>query len=362
MCARALAAEGLDVVALDKARGAGGRSSTRRARTDAGEIRFDHGAQYFTIRDPAHAPLLDGWIRCGIVAPWKAFIGTLDRGRLGVEGRQRDGSATASTTTAPTRYVGTPGMSAIVQALQADLDVRFGCRVERIVEDVDGWRLTPADTGGDHDVLDEAFDAVVVTAPPAQAVALLKEVDPELARRTAQAHLDPCWAVMLQFSDSVRFAGPHAVEGAALESLGGLFVRNSPLSWVANQSSKPGRSAPHGNHDEHWVLHASPEWSHAHLEHDATEVGHQLVEAFAEATGHELPPILHQSTHRWRYASVATAGTEPFLWSRGGPGELGGLGGLGGLGVCGDWCVGGRVEGALTSGRQLAEHLLRTMG
>ena len=34
---------------------------------------FPAGHGEITIRDPAHAPLLDGWIRCGIVAPWKVL-------------------------------------------------------------------------------------------------------------------------------------------------------------------------------------------------------------------------------------------------------------------------------------------------
>ena len=42
--ARALSGQGHDVVVIDKARGPGGRMSTRRDN----DLRFDHGAQYFT--------------------------------------------------------------------------------------------------------------------------------------------------------------------------------------------------------------------------------------------------------------------------------------------------------------------------
>ena len=50
-CARALIAAGQNVDLFDKGRGPGGRMSTRRMETPIGEIRWDHGAQFFTARD-----------------------------------------------------------------------------------------------------------------------------------------------------------------------------------------------------------------------------------------------------------------------------------------------------------------------
>lgn len=50
-CAEGLAGLGHEVVLFDKGRGPGGRMSTRRLPTSAGEAHFDYGAQYFTVRD-----------------------------------------------------------------------------------------------------------------------------------------------------------------------------------------------------------------------------------------------------------------------------------------------------------------------
>ena len=50
--ALALKAAGRNPVLFDKGRGPGGRMSARRAQTPLGEVRFDHGAQFFTARDP----------------------------------------------------------------------------------------------------------------------------------------------------------------------------------------------------------------------------------------------------------------------------------------------------------------------
>ena len=50
-CAEELTRLGHAVLLFDKGRGPGGRMSTRRIQTSAGEAYFDHGAQYFTVRD-----------------------------------------------------------------------------------------------------------------------------------------------------------------------------------------------------------------------------------------------------------------------------------------------------------------------
>ena len=52
-CASRLGERGFEVSVFDKGRGPGGRSSTRRVDLDGAEVGFDHGAQYFTVRDPA---------------------------------------------------------------------------------------------------------------------------------------------------------------------------------------------------------------------------------------------------------------------------------------------------------------------
>ena len=63
-CARALAASGVHVTVFDKSRGSGGRMSTRRGEGWA----CDHGAQYFTARDPLFQAELARWQAAGVAA------------------------------------------------------------------------------------------------------------------------------------------------------------------------------------------------------------------------------------------------------------------------------------------------------
>ena len=57
VCAWRLARAGHEVTLLEKGRGVGGRMATRRMEG----ARIDHGAQFFTARDPRMLELLSHW-------------------------------------------------------------------------------------------------------------------------------------------------------------------------------------------------------------------------------------------------------------------------------------------------------------
>ena len=69
-----------------------------------------------------------------------------------------------------------------------------------------------------------------------------------------------------------------------------------------------------------------------------------LLQAFEEAVGSPLPAVKHRAAHRWLYARSENPLGQDFLWD---PDRA--------LGVCGDWMIGGRVEGAFSSGSRLAK-------
>jgi hypothetical protein len=310
ICARTLAERGLRVQVFEKARGAGGRMSTRRA----GAWRFDHGAQYFTVRDPRFRASTAGWRRDGLVAPWTGRVAVLDDGVKETKVGDTE------------RLVAVPGMSALCSHLAQDLDVRYETRIDVLERTADRWRLRSSDG---LDLGD--FDAVVVSAPAPQTAALLGDAAPELAARAAAVRMSPCWAAMAAFSEPLRL------------DFGGAFVHRSPLAWVARNASKPGR--PEG---EAWVLHGSPEWSQSNLELEPDLAAARLLEAFAAAVGGGCPDPVHLAAHRWRFALPAAPLVEPCLVDS----ELR-------LAACGDWCGGPRVEGAFLSGLAAAEWLLQ---
>lgn len=330
-CARALAARGVAVTIFEKSRGVGGRAATRRVDTERGALRFDHGAQYFTARDPAFAAEVDALAARELVAPWAGRVAVLDRGAVHDAG--------APGTEAPRRWVAVPGMSALGGALATGLDVRLGTRIDAVQRAGTGWRL--ASDLGDAG----SFDAVVVATPAPQAAPLLAAAAPPLALAASGAAMTPCWSVMLAVDAPLALPFDGAFVGArATHASAG-----SPLAWVARDSSKPRRAAAPGD-PESWVLHASAEWSAEHLEVAAGEVAARLVAAFAEAAG--LAPIGARfvAAHRWRFATPAPGLADRYLFA---PAAR--------VGACGDWCGGARVEGAYLSGIALAGELLAAL-
>ena len=308
-CARLLSEAGSRVRVFDKARGPGGRMATRRR----GVLRFDHGAQYFTVRDPNFRRALKEWQADGLVARWLGTLAVVQNGEIALKDDSTE------------RWVGVPGMSAICGHLANGLDVTYGSRIVHLEHCDNRWRLETAD-GADAG----RFDAVVLSAPAPQTAALLAAPAPELAARAGEVEMAPCWAVMASY--------PHDLE----LGFDGAFVDDSPLAWVARNGSKPGR--PSG---ETWVLHASPEWSREHLELDQEVAAQWLVDAFCEAVGRKHPQPTSLTAHRWRFALPVNPLTEPCLID---PERA--------LAACGDWAGGPRVEGAFLSGCAAARRLI----
>lgn len=305
--ARTLADRGLRVVVHDKARTAGGRSATRAREGD----HFDHGAQYFTGRDPAFVRQIEGWAAAGIVAEWQPRLVSINADN------QR------GTPSAERRWVGVPGMSQLAASLLGGVDVRCSSRVVGVGFLDDGWQLQLADGS-----VDGPYEALVCTLPAPQAAQLL--AGQPLAEAAAEVAFAPCWALMLEF--------PTALD----TGFDAAFVNVGPLSWLARDSSKPGR--PEG---ERWVIHAGPQYSRDRLESSPDLVTVELQQAFFAAAGVTAQAPRRSFAHRWRYALA-----QPPL-------HLGALiDGARRLALGGDWCHGSRIEGAWLSGQLLARQIL----
>ncbi|AOJ00345.1 NAD/FAD-dependent oxidoreductase [Burkholderia sp. LA-2-3-30-S1-D2] len=312
-CAHVLAEAGHRVTVFEKSRGVGGRTSTRRA--DGWQA--DHGAQYFTAQHPAFAAEVARWVASGAAAPWAARVASI--GSLG----PRELLAPAQ------RYVGVPGMTAPARHLSAGIETVLETTITELMHDEQGWRLISAERGalaGHHDV-------VIVAVPAPQAVPLLRRAEPGLAVIAQRTEMRPAWAVMAQCGHL-----PDPGFDAA-------FVNFGPLGWIAHDTSKPGRTGV-----STWVLHATPEWSQAHLEAPPEQITRTLLDAFRDIVGATADTA---TAHRWRYAELASSSVAApgrFAW-RAGPR----------IGLCGDWLGGGKIEGAWLSGTGLGSAVADTL-
>ena len=305
--------EGHQVSVFEKSRGPGGRLAAKRVADGSVDI----GAQYFTIRNPRFLDLLNQYAGADTFARWE--------GRLGHQ--QVDGHWSAFHD--EPRYVGVPRMTAITRALSRHVMIVTETRISGMRREDGQWWLEDS-AGTRHG----AFDRVLITAPPEQARALLAASSPTLPQKAVDRQLAgivPCWALAVRFAEAPDWP------------FDGMRPNHPALFWIANNASKPGREGQ----GHWWVLHASADWSRAHIEADQDEVARELLAAFRDVTGQQLP-VSEWLTHRWLYARSENTDSPGHLWYP-----------EAGVGLAGDWLDGGRVEGAFNSACGLVDAMTK---
>ncbi len=307
-----LSEAGAKVHVFDKARGAGGRMTSKRIAEDC---YLDMGAQYFTARDPDFKNQVATWQAEGFVAPWQFTP-------------YRYQEALVLSADDECRYVGLPTMQQPVKQLLSAIELTTEFTVTDVKQTEHGtWQLA-----GAEGLIAQDFDAVLITVPPVQASALLSHF-PSLQQQIPLQALKPCWAVVLTLNE----AEPHPATG--------IFVQSGDLRWLCQLQDKPERSQ-----QSQWLLHFSQAFTEQHL--TATP------EFLTAAATLELTKILatpvkvaHSVCHRWLYATVDATQTAPgiihddaySLW------------------LAGDWSFGGRIENAWLAGRAAAKQLWETL-
>lgn len=303
-CAVRLTELGHHVELFEKSRGPAGRMSTKRGEGWAA----DHGAQYFTARDPLFIEQVNKWLNDQTVALWTPEIKVFESNQ--------------STTfqSQDLRYVGTPAMNTPAKQLAKGLVLHPSQTIDALSRKDGQWFLHGAEAGD----IAEGFDELILAIPGPQALTLAQHLDPDIEAIAGQANMKGCWTLMARFEQR-----PEVPFEAA-------FVNQEIISWVARNSSKPQRTG-----QESWTIQANPLWSQEFIELSKEDVASQLLACAKnlglDCTGAEI------SMHRWRYASGSTTATLGFYSN---PALH--------LGMCGDWLNGGRVEGAWLSGYHLA--------
>jgi len=295
--ARTLAERGWSVRVLEKGRGVGGRMASRRV----GEARFDHGAQFFTVRSDRFSELVERAKADGAVTEWTHGFGT-----------PPDGHA---------RWRGLEGMTSLCKWMAADADVAV--------------ELSTTVT----DLRDIDSRAVILTAPVPQSLAILSFSGllpaPELAIRLAGIAYKPTIAVLATLD---RPPGGMAAHG------GCQFADGEDLAFVTDNQAKGISATPA------LTVHLSNERSHEHWTLDDA-----AVVAFAETHTADLrgdASIVSTQVQRWRYAGPVTVDPDPtVVW---GDAPV--------VAMAGEAFAGPKVEGAFLSGVAAAEAVVARLG
>lgn len=323
-CASALQNAGFNVTLFEKSRGPSGRLSTR----VTPQWQCDHGAQYFTARDPLFLAEVERWLKAGVAALWQPNLQVYD----GQHFSAKDSDQTLKTS----RYVGYPKNNAPAKWLADSLNIQTESTVIGINKQAQQWQINTKEYGLNA----ENFDAIVLAIPAPQAAVLLKNVASSTYEMSASVVMQPCFALMLHLSQTIPC------------EFDGLFINNGPLSWIARDSAKPGRLSQANAGTETWVLHATSQWSKAHINDEKDTVAQLMLAEFTHIiqrsnAASQAIKIQSQQLHGWLYADCEQYLDSVFHYDNANK-----------IGLCGDWLNGGKVQGAWLSGLKLAQYLL----
>lgn len=303
-CAARLRNAGINAVIVEKSRGLGGRLATRRSDTAPD---FDHGAPAFAVSGTA----------------FRDFVQSGDPGSAGDWPGPNETHPNGNKQ-AP-EFVGIPAMNSFLKRHAAAISIQFHTRVEEVLPHGAFWRL--------HFDNDEQLDArIVVSTAPAPQTINIGRWSPEITDAARAVDMTPCWTVMAATADNNASTPVR------------LYTNDPVLDQIIMNNAKPGRSSS----EAAFVLHATPDWSKAHLDDEPGDVITALLAAAKPHLG--TPDWTHVKAHRWLYARVKTDASAPFLCNE-----------ANSFFAAGDWCAGGEVEGAFQSGLAAADAIIRAV-
>lgn len=322
-CGQVLASSGASITLFDKARGPGGRMSSKH-RPGA---TLDLGAQAFSVRNENFQRVVDEWIAIGCIAHWPTCT------------YQASPSGWRAHNDGQKRYTGAPRMSALTRHLADSLtalpnaELRIGTSIVALEHSLEGWQVINADGSRVG-----PYEQIVISAPPPQAHALVAPWDESLAAICQTLHQRPCWAGWAIFD------GPLPPIPDVDPDWQMVHLTHPALRLVSRNQTKPGRDAQ----SESVSLLAQLDWSETYLEQSAAVVAEQLLGALKSVIpmSASLPNLIEMGAHRWRYAQPANTCEHAYLYS------------ANGLALCGDSFRDARVEDAWLSGYQLGEALV----
>lgn len=297
-----------DVTVFEKARGVGGRMSTRRDE----DFFFDHGTQCFTARTEEFSSYVNSMVHKGLLAEWHGQVINLNASsdNLNREWAER-------------HYVATPNMNSLCKHLAENLNVVIGVEIIKISKDKGKYLLF-----SNQDILGE-FDILILTCPPEQALKLAGEYLSEDAK-IRNSKLQACFATMIGFDIDIKV--PYIA----------AKVHNSPLKWISVNSSKPMRDKTKTT----FVLHSKNNWAEKNIDLNIEEIQSILIREFEKITSISTSSANYISTHRWRYSIVEkTLKSGPYINHKSG------------LYASSDWCYTSRIEEVWIAANQLCDEI-----
>lgn len=320
---------GFVVSVFEKARGTGGRMSSKRVAKHNDEFTaFDLGCVSLTAQNDDFSDQLKSWHLSGVTAPWWT------------DNQGRD------------HYVAVPRNSALTRHLSKNLECHFSTRVIAVDQIGGIWHIYREDQSenesrGARKLLARAKNVIIAT-PPAQARDLLPLNSP-FKDLLDKVEVSPQWVMAVEVNKAL--SGLQAIQ----------YPQSDIVFSISHENNKPGRDVSNSANDNKSIIlqvQATASWTNKHLSLSPEDVSNTLIEELEGHFGHALNTVTRYA-HRWLYSCV-TQGLQT---------KEGFLMGKNGLGLIGDYINSDRqndedggmknksegVESAWLSGKKLAE-------
>ena len=293
-----------DVIIFDKARGPGGRSSTRKVE---GVGVFDHGLQYIT---PKSKEFLEFIRNLSLVKKWNG-----DFVELGEN---------TSVLPATDKYIGISGNNDFVKSTLNLDQCKFNHKIIKIEYKSDHWQLTTDK--------EQQFQSkkLILTMPQEQTNDLIRGtgIDFEIKEHT----MKPCFTMML------------ALQNKDFQHSGYAITNSSILSWCANENSKQ-RELNNINLTLLTIQsnEAYASQNYKRYREDKAIILDEMLHEFLRLFEIDSNQVTHKDVHGWLYA-FSDHESSSVYWDQNKQ-----------MGITGDWMTGGRAEDSWKNAKYLTE-------
>ena len=293
-----------DIIIFEKARGPGGRSSTRKV-DNIGV--FDHGLQYIS---PKNKEFKDYILNLKLIKQWDGEFIELD-------GKEK-------LLPQSEKFIGINGNNDFVKANVNSEICKFQCKINKIQFHDNHWELINEDN--------ETFscEKLILTTPQEQTYELIENLNLDLEKK--ENIMKPCFTMMLGLkkTNSLNYSGY-------------VIKNNKIISWCANETSKIREL---NNQDlTLMTIQSTEEYGFANFKkykENKEEILNEVLSEFLKIFNLTHEDVVHKNIHGWLYAYADKTESNVY-WNA----DLG-------LGITGDWFTGGRAENSWENARVIA--------
>ena len=300
------------ITVFEKSRGVGGRMATRRA----DPFQFNHGAQYFKVKNKEFKNFLQPLMLNKIIKP-------LEANQIEILNKKIIKSTKISN---KKYFTAESKMNSVVKYfINNNFSIKLLCKIEKTVKENDKWFVIDSDQ-----VSYGPYDWLFITIPPYQATEILYD-NFKFLDILKNIKMRSCYSLMLGFDKIKEFNFDTAL--FLDEDVAWLFIRKKIF-----------KNKKYYN----LLINSSYNFAEKNINSSKDELSDYLIKQVSDILKYDLNNFKHKALHFWKYAMSEKNNNLGSLIDE----DLKVV-------VCGDWCMNGRIEGGFLSAKDAANKVLK---